>query len=449
MRPFFPGLCCVFVLSSSASAQKTETFDVATFAIPKGWQSKPLGSALQLSVSGPKGTCTIVVFKTVPAGTDSKANFASSWDTLVKATVPSAGKPELKLTFKDNGWTLETGLAQFDAKSKTGMALLQTGTSNNKLVKLLILTDTDAYGPEIFAFINSFDLAPVKADAKVAQPAPPTVSAGKFQFTTTNFDDGWAATEHPDGVLVKKGNLSALVHYPNKKADAYNSVLRAGLQNAWNLLVTPRYSNIRNFELKPIQSFESISFAEADAQEKASGKTVHVVLFKKHFSKGNGRYIEFVTSTKAEFEKAFGAYHNDEFGWDKLVSMQGKNRFAVGAGDLVGKWATSDYASLSYYYVNGGGYAGATATSTADLFTFNPGNTYQSDHSGASGVVGSQKFSRQVYQGKYTTDTWTMTLTNRFRGESEKYSCYFEAVKGGRILILTDHLNTVLSLVKQ
>lgn len=428
--------------------QKTETFDVASFTPPKGWQSKSLGAALQLSATGTKGTCAIVVFKAVPTTTDSKASFVSSWDTLVKATVPSAGKPELQPTSKENGWTLETGLAPFDAKSKKGAALLLIGTSNDKLIKLLILTDSDAYEPEISAFIKSFHLAPVKADDKVAPPTAPA-PPGKFQFTTTNFDDGWTATEQADGVLVKKGNLSALVHYPNPKADAYNSVLRAGLQNAWNLLVAPRYSNIRNFELKPIQSFESISFAEADAQEKATGKTVHVVLFKKHFSKGNGRYIEFVTSSKTEFERAFGAYHNDEFGWDKLVSMQGKNRFAVGASDLVGKWATSDYASLSYYYVNGGGYAGATATSTADLFTFNPGSTYQSDHSGASGVVGSQKFSRQVYQGKYTTDTWTMTLTNRFRGESEKYSCYFEAVKGGRILILTDHLNTVLSLVKQ
>ncbi|MCX6369049.1 MAG: hypothetical protein NTX57_20410 [Armatimonadetes bacterium] len=439
MKQLFLGLCCVSFLYSSAYAQKTETLDVATYTIPKGWQSKPVGSAIQLSVSGPKGTCAIVVFKAVPAGADSRANFTSSWDTMVKATVPSAGKLEMQPTAKENGWTLETGIASYDAKSKKGVALLLTGTSNDKLVRLLILTDTDAYEPEISAFIKAFHLAKVAADDKVAQPAVPAPS-GKFQFMTTNFDDGWTATEQPDGVMVKKGNLSALVHYPNPKADAYNSVLRAGLQNAWNLLVAPRYSNIRNFELKPIQSFESIAFAEADAQEKATGKTVHVVLFKKHFSKGNGRYIEFVTSSKAEFEKAFGAYHNDEFGWDKLVSMQGKNRFAVGASDLVGKWATRDYASLSYYYVNGGGYAGATATSTADLFTFKPGSTYQSDHSGASGVVGSQKFSRQVYQGKYTTNTWTITLTNRFRGESEKYSCYFEAVKGGRILILTDRL---------
>ena len=221
--------------------RKTETLDVATYTVPKGWQSKPAGSAIQLSVSGSKGTCAIVVFKAVSAGTDSKANFTSFWDTMVKATVPSVGKPELQPTAKENGWTLETGIAPFDAKSKKGVALLLTGTSNDKLVKLLILTDTDAYEPEISAFIKSFHLA---------QAAAPTVPAGKFQFTTTNFDDGWTATEQPDGVMVKKGNLSALVHYPNPKADAYNSVLRDGLQNAWNLLVAPRYSTIRNFEIQ-------------------------------------------------------------------------------------------------------------------------------------------------------------------------------------------------------
>ena len=287
------------------------------------------------------------------------------------------------------------------------------------------------------------------ATPAAAPTATPTPRKGSFQFVTTNFDDGWTAAEQDDWVRVTKGEVIVLVHYPNQKADAYNSVLKDGLQNAWNILVAPRYTNIQNFELKPIQSFESIAFAEADAEDRATGKRVHVVLFKKHFSKGHGKYLEFITASKGEFEKEFGAYHNDEFGWDKLVSMQGKNRFAVSGADLVGKWTTSDFATLSYYYANTGGFAGATATSTADVFTFAPGGTYQSQHSGASGQVGNQKFSNQNYKGKFSANNWTLTLTNRFQGDSETYDCHFEAVKGGRILVLTDKHNTVLPLVKQ
>ena len=247
---------------------------------------------------------------------------------------------------------------------------------------------------------------------------------------------------------MKKGNIHVLVHYPNKNADTYNSVLKDGLQNAWNILVAPRYSDIRNFSLKPIQSFESIAFSEADGIENATGKSVHIVLFKKHYSNGNGRYLEFVAPDQNSFEQEFVAYHNDEFGWDKLSGMQYRNKFAVSPSGLNGKWLANDYASLSYYYVSSGGFAGATATSIAHEFTFFTNGKYQSDHAGASGVVGNQKFSRQVYKGNYTTNSWEMKLTNRFQGGTETYQCYFEAVKNGQILIMTDKHNTVYSLVK-
>ncbi|MGC4043358.1 MAG: hypothetical protein QM758_06105 [Armatimonas sp.] len=448
MKLLSPALCCL-LLASSAHAQKPETFDISTFTPPKGWYRYPAPAVVQFIVEKEIGGCSIAVFKTLPASTDSKANFATAWKAFVTTPLKATDPPKMQPAFDQNGWTVEQGLASYEAKGKTGTALLLTATAGSQMANVLITTSTDAYQSDIAAFLKSFRLARPTGKAPAAPTKPAPAKTGKFQFTTTNFDDGWTATEQSDWVKVTKGNLVTLVHYPNQKADAYNSDLKAGLQNAWNLLVAPRYTDIQNFALKPIQSFESIAFAEADATEKATGKPVHIVLFKKHFSKGNGRYIEFLAPSKSAFEQVFGPYRSDEFGWEALANMQGKNRFAVSAGDLVGKWSTQDYASLTYYYVNDGGYAGATATSTADLFTFAKGGTYQSDHSGASGRVGAQKFSRQVYKGKYTTNTWTMTLTNRFKGASEKYNCYFEAVKGGRILMLTDRQNTTLSLGKR
>lgn len=449
-------ICGLLLFCSSANAQKAESFDVLTYIVPKGWQKDVGRSAVQLGVDGAKGACVIMLFKSLPGSDNSRDNFNAAWDTIVKDTAEVTSKPDTQPATKQNGWTIESGSTQYESNGKKGFVRLVTMTGKARFVSILVLSDTESYQAEVASFIKSITLPKLEGNASppnsptTEKPAAtPTPRKSNFKFDTTNFDDGWTAVEQDNWVRVTKGNIAVLVHYPNQKADAYNSVLKAGLQNAWDILVTPRYANIRNLELKPIQSFESIAFAEADAEDKATGKNVHVVLFKKHFSKGNGKYIEFVTSSKSAFEQEFGAYHNDEFGWDKLVNMQGKNRFAVGSQDLTGKWSTSDYASLAYYYVNTGGYAGATATSTADLFSFSPSGTYQSDHSGASGVVGNQKFSRQVYKGAYSTNSWTLTLTNRFKGESEKYDCYFEAIKGGRILMLTDKRNTVLPLVKQ
>jgi hypothetical protein len=296
-------------------------------------------------------------------------------------------------------------------------------------------------------------ITPQKPAGTVTQqtntPSPAPAINGNFKFTITNFDDGWTSTVKEDWVEVTKGNIKILLHYPNKKADAYNSVLKEEDYTAWNTLVAPRYSNMKNFEWKSIQSWQSISFIEADATENTSGKTVHIVLFKKHYSNGSGRYLEFVTDAKTTYENEFGAYHNNELDWDKTDNMQYRNKFSVAANDIIGTWSTTDYASVSYYYVNTGGLAGTTSTATADEFTFLTGDNYQSQHSGASGMVGNMKFSNQVYKGKSAVTNWNITLTNRFEGATEKYDAYFEAIKGGRVLLMTDRLKTTHALVKK
>ncbi|RXK62112.1 hypothetical protein ESA94_03610 [Lacibacter luteus] len=277
-----------------------------------------------------------------------------------------------------------------------------------------------------------------------------------YHFTSTNFDDGWTSVEQSDWVEVSKPGIKILIHYPNQAVDAYNTDKSQSDNNAWNTLVAQRYSNISNLFDRGIQDYQSITFFTADAIN-AQGKLVHVVLYKKKYDTGVGRYMEIVTDDKQTFEREFGnnyinrsdwSYMDQIKSWDKLANMQWRNKFAIAPTDLLGKWGANNYASLTYYYVSSGGYAGATATSTSDEFTFLSGNSYQSDHAGASGVVGNQQFSRQAYKGNSTVTDWTISLTNRFQNQSETYNSYFEAVKGGRLLIITDRLGTTLTLAK-
>jgi len=226
----------------------------------------------------------------------------------------------------------------------------------------------------------------------------PTVVSHSFAFTTTNFDDGWTSTVQEDWVQVTKGNIKVLIHYPNKKADEYNSVLLDGLKHAWNVLVAPKYSSAGNIEFKPTSGWESIEFAEADMIEKATGKTLHVVLFKKNFSSGTGKYIEFITPDKNIFEQEFGSYENavgdfgTSSGWNKMINMVNYNKFAVAASDLTGKW-TSNFTGMTQY-VNAytGASAGANTHASNENFEFGSGNTYKWDLGVASGFVGNIKF---------------------------------------------------------
>ncbi|HEX2630985.1 MAG TPA: hypothetical protein VHM26_18340 [Chitinophagaceae bacterium] len=452
--------CC---LSTALLFAQKQTFDIATYTAPKGWNKQAKESAIQLAKEDASGAfCLITLYKSLPTNNEAKKNFDVSWDALVKTQLDTKTDPEMQPQASDDGWEVQSGHATFEKDGVKGIALLVSSTGHDKLVNVLIMTNTDAFEKDVTAFLQSIDLKkPTGTSSTKEKAVNVTVSTtttkatatpavkSKFKFTTTNFPDGWTATEQPDWVELSKGNIKVLIHYPNEKADAYNSVLVDGLKKAWDILVASRYSNASNLQFRPVQSWESIEYADGFMKEKGSGRNVYVVLFKKNFSKGNGRYMEFIAPDKESFEKEFGAWHEESYGWEKMSDMQFRNRFAVAAGDITGAWSTTSHSSLSYYYVNTGGYAGATATATAHDFTFMSNGTYESDFAGASGVVGNQQFSRQQFKGKATVTNWKMTLTNRFKGQTENFDCHFEAVKNGRILVLIDELQTVLSLVKK
>lgn len=439
----------LILVSTQAIAQ--QQFDYVMYTVPSGWSTDAKRTdVVQLTAMDTNdGTYALAgIYPSQQGLSTASENFNQAWEQIVRQTVSVTSQPQLNQVTNQNGWQIISGSTTFKDRTTTGRVWQVVATQQSRYMAVVLVTNSNKYQATIEQFIQSLRFLPLATEVTSKTTAQP-ITGQSFSFQTTNFDDGWIATAEPDFVTITKGNLKVLVHYPNAQADAYNSVLRDGLATAWGVLVAPRYTNIRNLELKPIQSWESISFASADATEKSSGKQVHIVLFKKHFSNGNGRYLEFVAPNKQAYDNEFTPYHNDEFGWDKNVNMQYRNKFAIAATDLTGTWGASDYASLSYYYVNGGGYAGATATSLAHIFTFNANGTYQSDHAGASGVVGNQKFSRQVYNGKFSSNNWTLTLTNRFQGETENFACQFEAVKGGRILILTDRLGSVYTLARR
>lgn len=440
-------LLWVLCISLAVSAQR-QRFDRVSFTPPKGWKKESSNEAVVFSINETKKKSwgVIKLVKSVASTGDVEKDFQSAW-TLLSATPFSISQaPVTTDILEEEGWKMKSGTGKFRFNNADAYSTITTMSGYGMTFSIQFNANGQQYVPVITAFIASLE-----ADKTNKQPVVttnPSVKQSGFAFTTTNFDDGWTSTVKEDWAEVSKGNIRVLIHYPNKEADAYQSVLKDGDLKAWNILVSPRYTNLRNFEWKSVQSWQSVSFMEGDLTEKGTGKNVHVVLFKMHYSNGNGRYMEFVTGSKGEYEQAFGPYHNESYGWEKPADMQWRNKFAVSATDLIGKWSTSDYASLTYYYVNTGGTAGTTATSTANEFNFLTSTTYQSEHNGASGMVGNMKFSSQTYKGTFTTTNWEITMTNRFEGKPEQFSCQFEAVKGGRILVLTDRLGTVHTLGK-
>ncbi len=440
----------VFCVSTVISFAQKETFDLTTYTSPTGWEKKPSESGIQFTKEDvTKGAyCIITLFKAVPGTSNSKENFDLAWTSIVKEMVTVSTAPEMQPVATENGWEAQSGYAPFESDGNKGIVLLITSSGFEKMVNIIILTNTDIYEKDMTEFLESVSLIkPAGGTSKINNPAtnqvksPPvktTAKADGYAFTTTNFDDGWTSTVHEDWVEVKKADIKVLIHYPNKSADTYNSVVMYGLKNAWNVLVAPKYSTASNFEFKPITGWQSIEFAEADAVEKGTNKSVHVVLFKMNYSGGNGRYLEFITSSKNSFEQEFGAYHQTTSGWEQMEKMANYNKFAVANSDLKGKW-TSNFTGMQQY-VNAytGTSAGADTHASNENFEFGPANTYKWDLGVASGFVGNIKFQSAKSNGKFSLpNNWQVSFSD-IEGKPKIYNTFFSCVKGARVLWIGD-----------
>ena len=436
-------LSLLIVFAGNTFAQK-QTFDLTTFMPPKGWKQQQGKEGMQLSKEDTAtGTyCLITIYKAIPGTADAKENFNLAWTSLVKEMVTVSTKPEMQAAETENSWETQSGYAPFENDGNKGIAVLVTASSHEKMVNMIILTNTDVYEKEITQFLESISLKkpavnklkPITNPVSITPAAPLPAKNDGFAFTTTTYDDGWVATAQEDWVQVTKGTNKVLIHYPNKKADAYNSVVLDGLKNAWNVLVAHKYSTASNFEFKPITGWQTIEFAEADAIEKTSGKTVHVVLFKMNYSNGSGKYTEFITPDKQSFEKEFGAYHQTTSGWEKMENMAFLNKFAVSATDLSGKWTSDFSGAIQYVNAYTGFDAGMDTHASAENYQFGSGNTYNWDLAVASGPVGNIKFQSVKSGGRFTMNgNWKVNFSD-IEGKPRSYDIYFSCIKGLRIL---------------
>src|SRR6187399_1943382 len=186
-------LSVLYVFVGKSFAQK-ETFDITTYTAPKTWKKKRTESAVQFSKEdAAKGIyCLITLYKSVPGTTNSKENFDLAWTSIVKEMVNVSIAPEMQPSAKEDDWEVESGYAAFESDGEKGVALLVTSTGYNKMVNLIILTNTDAYETEMTSFIGSISLkkqtqAINKTPTNQEKNTQPTSSVRNdgFTFTTT------------------------------------------------------------------------------------------------------------------------------------------------------------------------------------------------------------------------------------------------------------------------
>lgn len=450
MKKIFLSFFFIATACATLFAQK-ETFDLTTYTLAQDWKKQSTESAIQFSKEDTaKGTyCLITLYKAIPGKPSSKENFDLAWETLVKGMVTVSSAPETQPIATENGWEAQSGFSQFENDGNKGIALLVTSSGFEKMVNIIMLTNTDAYQTEMSAFLESLTLNKPTGTAK--QPDKPVTNTVKpqqqasgakkdgFAFTTTNFDDGWNSTVQEDWVEVTKGIIKVLLHYP-KAGTIFPADPDPLTRAAWNILVAPRYSNLKNFKTTYITTYERPYIGHGYATISSTGKEAYVVLFRQ----GQTGWIEIIAPDKNSFIQYFKV-DPDAIRWDSesalmnpMIQMVNYNKFAIAASDFKGTW-TSDFTGVEQlYHVYTGNYAGMNINQSNETFQFGTGNTYNWSILVVNGMVGNIKYANVKSAGKFTVlNNWQVNFSD-IEGKPKKYHAFFSCIKGARLLKLLD-----------
>ena len=420
---------------------QTQTFDIVTYTAPKGWSEeiKDFAASYVTTNNKTKTWCRITIYKSIKSSDDPAVDFSSEWNSLMVKNNYGEASPPKPVVEEEDGWTSNSGVSAFKFENRDAYSLLSTISGYGVEVSIVVLMNSQEFMKDVEKMLGSIDLK--KPDIKTidapTKPEQPTQLAitkepgnNGISMSTTNFDDGWMAQPFIHYVQVTKGPVTVLLHYPVKVTDEMRNSgdVEAAM---FDLLVLPRYNvtNIRKYNNDGFCYF-CVYFYEADAVEKSTGKKYHLG-FRIFTKNGISNCVEIISPSSAVFQLEFP---NQE----KVETMLNYNKFAVTISDLVGTWDESSGSYVDMYNTVTGTYAGMNSSSSSNSFTFNGDGTYNSNHKGAFGMVGNMKFYDQKYNGTYKVTNWDITATKRFEGKTDVYWAQFEAVRGGRVLHLTD-----------
>ena len=438
---------CLLSLPSNSFGQTSETFDISTFQPPKGWSKQAGANAIQFAVEEKGSYCLITLFKSVPSFGGPKENFDAAWSTIVKEAVTVSAAPQMMPTESKGEWQVVGGFAPFEKAGEKGAAILFTATGHGAMVNALVLTNTPAYEAATTAFLESINFKKPAGESQPVKTSPaghgiqPQASARKssFKFNTTNFDDGWTSTEQEDWVEAVKGQIRVLIHYP-KAGTIFPADPDVLTNAAWDILVAPRYSNLRNYKTAYISTYNRPYLGMGYAAERASGKQVFVLLFRQ----GNTGWLEFVAPDKNTFIQQY-KFDPETIKWDSesdlmnpLAQMVTYNKFAVAASDFNGTW-TSDFTGVQQLYsVYTGSYAGMNIHQSNEEFVFGAGNSYRWELLVVSGMVGNAKYANVKSAGTFSVpNNWQINFS-KIESGPKTYNAHWSCIKGARLLHLLD-----------
>lgn len=442
---FFFFITMATILSPIEVFAQKETFDLTTYMAPKNWKKEIKENVIAYSFidSKKKTWCQIGIYKSTISKGSIDQDFESEWEELISKPNNKEPQDPWNAVKETGGWKIKTGRGKFTFNNTRPIAVLTTMSGYNRCVSIVAITNSLDYMPAIEHLLASVEMKNPSTDTPVQQQTIQSnnqpVSNGKFTFTSTNFDDGWTSTIQDDWIEVTKGTIKVLLHYP-KEGTIFPADPDVLTNAAWNILVAPRYKDLKNYKTAYISTYDRPYLGMGYATENASGKNVFIVFFRQ----GQTGWLEFIAPDKNSFIQQY-KFDPETVRWDSesdlmipLANMIGYNKFAIAASDFVGKWSSDFTGVQQLYNIYTGNYAGMNINQSNEEFVFNAGNSYNWKLLVVNGMVGNMKYAEVKSSGKFNVpNNWQIHFT-KIESGAKTFHAFWSCIKEARILNLLD-----------
>lgn len=182
---------------------QTQTFDIASFSAPEGWQRTDSTGIISFhdarTSNGLTSFCQISLYSSRKSSGSPAKDFSTSWNELVAKPGKIKTRPQTQTEKTDDGWTVVSGSTNLTMQGVTFTCLLLTTTGFNRTMTIQINVAGQEYTDIIQSFLQSLTLDSKATPSTVKKPAQPaaTTSAGSLDQYSFIPPQNWT---------VQKGN---------------------------------------------------------------------------------------------------------------------------------------------------------------------------------------------------------------------------------------------------
>lgn len=177
-------------------AQK-ETFDIASFKPPTGWQRLDSNGVLAFHDTKATGFCQIYLYPSRNSTGKPATDFTNAWKDIVVRNIKTKNKPQTSTEKQPDGWTVVTGYTNVSRNGLNFTCMLVTASGFKKAMSVLVNVAGADYAAVVDQFFKDFDL-----DAKA------TAGTGTGTETGTGVSGSLSDLSFisPTGWAEQKGN---------------------------------------------------------------------------------------------------------------------------------------------------------------------------------------------------------------------------------------------------